>query len=663
MKYIRTIIFLLVLLALNLISLSKAESESYPIELYVSDYNLDSADIEGSAFIKLGISNISDEDYTLQNPVLDSELIKKPRRLKSGKAEADEIMIEAGQTKEIEITSLVQLDDYSDEPFLLTLTWVDVIDDIEREATAYLSASNEYNRELTLECKAEKQYVQAGAKTYVHITIENDSSSEASDLYLYDEILGEIPLPNDLISRGDSFSFDFEFIMPDEDVELMPFLSYNFNGKQKETRAEECRISPAEALLLVTAKIVEKGESKNLFSVTISNAGSGNMYSVRLYNNQGQSLSDSFSLSKGKSKSIDINANDLIEGTALSFYAKAVDWNGEDYISENTETFILQPDLFEKDKVFIQLNAALSAFEPSTNTATVLFEIRNYSGKEIFNASIKETYSVNREISKFSVLSKGDFSTKKDFNISSLTQQLVFSLEAYDADGNLYVTDPVFIDVSGLIVSYNDDVHNKGQVLITGGSLFDSDKIGLYVSYLILGLLAVGLLFLISSTLYKNGEKTINDNPAIPTDDSIFEDTASRDTAKVRFGYTKPAKLRFGEKTDSTPVPNLRENSEQEESFIKTGTYAKTGKQIKMLTREDTRVFAVPFAERTNNALFQETNHALNFTSDKYNPVMKKPGENPGNQTVEIFDFKKYVSQRKKDDKEILIVQEFRHPE
>ena len=242
----------------------------------------------------------------------------------------------------------------------------------------------------------------------------------------------------------------------------------------------------------------------------------------------------------------------------------------------------LLPLKADTGEVSLQLFVSMTEQDTANGLVRLLFQIRNDSDVPISDAYIAEAGKTDTPIMSFTSLPKGMTSATGEVAVGADSSTLAFILTVKDNAGNRYVTEPVaFNIVSTVQTSQNKKTGDiVSGVIETQTSVLDFEQYLVNFKLLLPVLLLAGVLLLFVSLLLHSGEKFVLKNiPELPRNTLTEHKNEKRDTAKLRFGYVKPAKQRYPEQTAGHNTPQ-------------TGSYRRPARQITMLTREDTHIFA-----------------------------------------------------------------------
>lgn len=641
------------------------------------------------SYVRFVIKNTGDEEYTLFNPTLSSDVLDDECALyfEGGKGgEAGSVTLEPGTVKEFRIYDVYLPESALNTDIRFTLTWDEAVftypeedpwepeeDDgvpweeedseedpdwdpepeegepdepwgdvpqrvtvnrtnaevtyVKRKVSATVFVETAETPTMQISVKADSGLVRTDGTVTVTIVLNNATKYDFEDITLTDPATGEIELEETTLRADESMTVRYTFTMGRENTVICPEATYTVRGKMCHAKCTKpYTVEYMYDSLTLDVEQYTPTEEGTLFSLTVTNKGTHRMRDIRLEDDTGTLLCQPFSLDPGQSRNVTHiygSYTGLSENRRVTFTIRATDSEGEEYLYQKPGSFEIRPYV-GSGQVSLLMNVTLTSYDEETNTVKLLFEIRNYSDVAISNAVITETDVLAAPVRSYPYLTKGETTFTMDFVLGEGVSVLTFHMDADDAGGTHYATEPVSLHVDQLALSVKNGTFGSAAntVIDTSGTVFDTDK---YRSYIINGLLALllaAVVMVLISGMFRGAEKLVRKD--IPEHDPVSRITGAgtevQDTARMRFGYMKPAKLRYaqgdGDPSD-TDTNRHKKPSENEESTQtggahrsdtrpekNTGTYVKPKKQVQMLTQSQTIVFDAPVTPKRGKAAF-----------------------------------------------------------
>lgn len=620
-------------------------------------------------YVRFVIRNTGSSAYTLYEPKLSGKVLEEPYAVCPEEGETDRVTVAAGSAQEFTLYDVYLPANALNTDVRFTLSWLEAVEyeeayipeedpddmpepdeegwedyeeDTEPETEVRTAVSYE-QREISttifietaedpvmsLSVKANSSLVRTDDEVTVKYVLSNPTKFDFEDITLRDTAAGgEIDLEDTTLRAGDSVTVLHTFTMGRENVVLSPEAIYTVRGKTVKTKAARTvTVKFMFDSLTLDVQPYSATAEGTMFGLTVTNAGTHRMRDIRLTDETGTKLCEEFSLDPGQSRSITYTYGSytgLSENRRVSFLIHATDAEGEEYSYQKPGSFEIRPYV-GSGQVSLLMNVTLSDYFEEKNTVRMLFEIRNYSDVAISNAIITESEVLGGSVQSYPSLTKGVTTFTKEFSLGEGISVLTFHMEADDAGGTHYATEPVSLHVDQLALAVKNGTFGAAgnTVIDTTGTVFDTDQ---YASYISTGIAAVGLaalVFLLISLMFRGAEKYIRKTMPAPAPAAKITLTgeSAQDTARMRFGYMKPAKLRYLEDTAAgkrdtlngqSTTGSVKKTAPSESrltgtvagtaarvqpapvKLVSTGTYKKPGRQMKMLSTADTLVFHAP---------------------------------------------------------------------
>lgn len=676
----RRLVSLILILCLLMMAVPFVSAADHPIRLTAEPDPDTSLTGPGTLdYVRFVIRNTGDEEYILYDPMLSSKILDEPFSLHPEDGEAGTVVMAPGGAREFTLTDLYLPENALNKDVKFTLTWQEAVsyteeyepeeeeDDMPEPDEEYEEEEEEEEEEvfeertavryeersistticietaedpvMSLSVKADSTLVRTDGEVNVKYVLSNPTKFDFEDITLKDNGAGgEIELEETTLRAGETMTVPFTFIMGRENAVLSPQAVYTVRGKTTKTKAaKSVTVEYMYDSLTLDVQPYSATEAGTMFGLTVTNAGTHRMREIELRDDSGTRLCEPFSLGPGQSRSITYTYGSytgLKENRRVSFVMQATDSEGETYMYQKPGSFEIRP-FVGSGQVSLLMNVTLADYHEEKNTVEMLFEIRNYSDVAISNAVISETEVLHGAVREYPQLSKGVTTFTREFALGEGISLLTFHMEADDAGGTHYVTEPVSLAVDRLALTVKNGTFGSASnaVINTTNTVFDTDKYASYISTGLAALLIAATVFVLISFLFRGAESYIR--KTLPAPKAAPKITAAgesvQDTARMRFGYMKPAKLRYLE--EERPLKEEKETSEEQRStsrtgavkktapkvnypglnsrsvspagsvrrpqpgavkVVSTGTFKKPGRQVKMLTTADTLVFGTP---------------------------------------------------------------------
>lgn len=589
-------------------------------------------------YLRFTLKNTSNDSYTLHNAVLSGELLPQSMAFE------EDLTLEGKGVLEFRAQKLSVPLDAFDRDLTFRLSWLEqsygeLVPDEEAALTyvkKYVTATVRIERfdepKLSLSYKLTQTMAASGTQVQVTYLLKNDTKFDMTGLSLYDSGVSSsyIPLPQEQLLAGTSMEVPYTFTMGEVDAVINPVVEYTVKGEKQLASCESsATITYVKVELTLSVQQYPATESGTLFALTVTNTGTHAMTDICLYDEIGTELEEPFDLSAGQSRSITYTVAAAVAASTprrVSFQIQAKDFQGQPYTAESKDSYEIKPYV-EADQVNLQLIVTLSNSkfnDDGSLTATILFEMRNYSAVPITKGVLTENNAFNGVVIQYDQLNTGVTTFSKEFNITEGNSILSFVLTAEDPAGTAYATDAMRLDLTGLLQRRQEGggSANKGTTIDTTGTIYDTAKFTRIFrrSLLVLFLLIVALLAA-SAILYVYEQSIRRSLPfeefAVPTPGKTSSEEKTADTARLQFGYVRPAKLRYMEQERSQeaqeePAPvsgripldgdkAFRRPSASTANDSDTSAFKRPERPNHMLTEEKTTVFpAITPAQAAN---------------------------------------------------------------
>lgn len=268
---------------------------------------------------------------------------------------------------------------------------------------------------LSLSYKLTQTMAASGTQVQVTYLLKNDTKFDMTGLSLYDSGVSSsyIPLPQEQLLAGTSMEVPYTFTMGEVDAVINPVVEYTVKGEKQLASCESsATITYVKVELTLSVQQYPATESGTLFALTVTNTGTHAMTDICLYDEIGTELEEPFDLSAGQSRSITYTVAAAVAASTprrVSFRIQAKDFQGQPYTAESKDSYEIKPYV-EADQVNLQLIVTLSNSkfnDDGSLTATILFEMRNYSAVPITKGVLTENNAFNGVVIQYDQLNTG----------------------------------------------------------------------------------------------------------------------------------------------------------------------------------------------------------------------------------------------------------------
>ena len=578
---------ILALLLLLLAVPAHAENEE-PITLTVeADPECLLGEAGDMTYFRFTVKNNLSEDYTLDSLTLQGDLI-------SPKLITEEITILANDVIEFTLENVRIEESEFDVDLSFQLTWMALEYAPEDQAHAYpiltehMVSSESFRIERFIEpvmdisVSPDVLLAREGDLVTVTYTLVNETKFDMTNITLQDAGIPQqpsIPMERNVLYAGERMEVSTFFEMGSTTLELNPSAQYTVRGVESKTSAQESvTVELVEIDLRMEVEKYPATAEGTLFQITLLNNGTHLMTDIRIVDEIGSLIASGINLNAGSDRTISYMAPSAVSSGSvryISFAATGLDCLGGSVTAKSPSAYELLP-FVDSNQVRLQLTVTLgnaAQNDDGSNKLRLLFEVRNDSQVPIHDAIITESDYFKGIVNEYATLSTGTTSFEKECIVPAGTRSLTFVLTAMDPAQTQYASAPMTLDLSPLTAPKptNPPAIKPGKTVDTTGTIYDTDRYVKTFRMISLIVLAVTLMFLLLSLIFRVAETNIRrflpKEPLVrafgprrtPTGPVSVQER--KDTIHSQFGYVQPAKLRYMDRTDRLPVVDQGEDA------------------------------------------------------------------------------------------------------
>lgn len=539
-------------------------------------------------YFRFTLKNNLDEDYTLQDLMLQGDLIDEPKLI------IDEITILANDRIEFTLEN-VRIEEFEfDMDLSFQVAWRSIGyapgDDAQENPilTEHVAAADPFRIErfvepvLALSFAPDIMLAREGDLVTVTYTLVNDTKFDMTNITIRDPGIPQqsvIPLENNVLTAGEQMQVSTTFEMGTSTVELNPTVQYTVRGVESKTSAKETvTVECVEINLRMEVETYPATAEGTLFRITLLNNSSHPITDIRIVDEIGSLIATGINLDVGSDRTISYMAPSAVSsGTVryISFEATGSDLLGGTVSAKSPSAYELLP-FVDSDQVQLRLTVTMGKStqnDDGTSILKLLFEVRNDSQVPIHDAVITEGDYFKGIVNEYSSLATGSTTFEKEFVVPTGIRSLTFVLTAMDPAQTQYASAPITLDLSPLTAPKPTSVPaiRPGKTVDTTGTIYDTDRYVKLFRMVALIVMAVTMIFLLLSVIFRVAEMNIR--RFLPSESVIrpfgprktptgpVPARGQRDPIRDQFGYTQPAKLRYMDRTDRVPVVTEEERT------------------------------------------------------------------------------------------------------
>ena len=573
-------ILLLAVLLLLLALPAYAENEE-PLTLTVeADPECLLSEAGDMTYFRFIVKNTAEEDYTVDDLMLQGDLIAEPKLI------TEEITIPANDVIEFTLEN-VRIEEFEfDMDLTFQLAWKTTgyaPEDEDQEdpiVTEHMVAADPFRIErfvepvLSLSFAPDVMLAREGDPVTVTYTLVNETKFDMTNVTLQDPGIPQqpvIPLENNVLTAGERIEVSTTFEMGDTTVELNPTVQYTVRGVESKTAAAQTvTVECIDINLRMEVENYPATAEGTLFRITLLNNSTHPLTDVRVVDEIGTPIASGINLDVGSDRTISYTVPAAVSSGSvryISFEATGYDLLGGTVTARSPSAYELLP-FVESDQVQLQLTVTMgrsSQNDDGSNLLRLLFEVRNDSQVPIHDAVITEADFFKGVVNEYASLATGTTSFEKEFVVPEGTRSLTFVLTAMDPAQTQYASAPITLDLSPLAAPKptNQPAISPGKTVDTTGTIYDTARYTKAFRMVALIGLALTLVFLMLSLIFRVSEMNIRrwlpkeatarpfGPRRAPTGPLPVKET--RDPIRDQFGYMQPAKLRYMDRTDRMP--------------------------------------------------------------------------------------------------------------
>ena len=532
-------------------------------------------------YFRFTVKNNRNEDYTLEQLMLQGDLIDAPKLI------TEEITILGNDVIEFTLEN-VHIEEYEfDTDLVFRLAWMTVEFAPEDEGhedpilTEHAVAAEPIRIErfvepvMTIRFTPDVLMAREGDSVTVTYTLINETKFDMTNITLQDAGIPQhpsIPLDRNVLNAGEQMEASTTFLMGNSTLELNPSAQYTVRGVESRTFAKEpVTVELVEIDLRMEVEKYPATADGTLFRIMLLNNGTHPVTDIRIVDEIGSLIASGINLNNGADRTISYMAPSAVSsGTVryISFAASGTDCLGGTITAKSPSAYEVLP-FVDSDQVKLQLTVTLGNAAQNDDGSVrlkLLFEVRNDSLVPIQNAVITESDYFKGVVNEYPALSTGTTSFEKEFVIPTGTRSLTFVLSAMDPSQTQYASAPMTLDLSPLAAPKptNPPAIKPGKTVDTTGTIYDTERYIKTFRMLALIVLALTLMFLLLAIIFRVAETNIRRwlpkesllrpfGPRRPPTGPVPV-RETEDPVHSQFGYVQPAKLRYMDRTDRLPA-------------------------------------------------------------------------------------------------------------
>ena len=540
-------------------------------------------------YFRFTVKNNLDEEYTLEELMLQGDLIDEPKLI------SDEITILANDVIEFTLEN-VRIEEYEfDMDLSFQLVWKTIgyaPEDVAQEEPILMDhvvAAEPFRIErfvepiLTLSFVPDIMLAREGDPVTVTYTLVNETKFDMTNITLQDPGIPQqngIPLENNVLNAGEEMQVSTTFEMGNSTVELNPTVQYTVRGVESRTSAKEAvTVECVEINLRMEVESYPATAEGTLFRITLLNNSSHPITDIRIVDEIGSLVASGINLDVGSDRTISYMVPSAVSSGSvryIAFEATGSDLLGGIVTARSPSAYEVLP-FVDSNQVQLQLTVTMGSSIQNTDDSSILkllFEIRNDSQVPIHDAVITEGDYFKGIVNEYASLATGTTTFEKEFVVPTGTRSLTFALTAMDPAQTQYASAPITLDLSPLTAPKptNPPAIRPGKTVDTTGTIYDTDRYMKLFRMVALIVLALTLMFLLLSVIFRVAEMNIRrflpkDSVLRPfgprrTPSGPIPVRGERDPVHDQFGYVQPAKLRYMDRTDRVPVAAPEDSNE-----------------------------------------------------------------------------------------------------
>ena len=418
-------------------------------------------------------------------------------------------VIEPGASQSFTSTPLTVPDALIGQPIAFEITWLEDGEARSAQPTVTVQSvvqdpSTQIPQTVSITATRTVSASQASTGEVITLTytVTNNGVTPVTGVSITDrEIGGRDPMVQNItVQPGAPYVFTYEYTMGRTTVTSSPVVSYLLpDGTEGKVTVSDKVLGMINSRMSVEAEQGVATEEGQTFTLTLTNDGNQRISKIKITDELGNSVADSFQLAIGESKTLTYTVP-TTEARNVVFNIEGVDGVGQEY-SDKTESYAVRKYI-DPSLIGINFSAAVTETLNSAGSITVNFTVENTGALTMQNMVLRE--SEYGEIYRLETFEPGTQTINQKVNVGQ-PRDLTFTLEIEDPSGNLYTyTAYITADFVGTAASVEGTptIETPTDLVAEVGSSVSS---ALRTVLIVLGVLTfmAGIALIILSTLAK----------------------------------------------------------------------------------------------------------------------------------------------------------------
>lgn len=352
------------------------------------------------------------------------------------------VSIEPGTSQSFTSSPLTVPEALIGQPIPFEVTWLE--DGAARSAQPTItvqSAVNDplsqlpQNASLTATRTVSASQASTGEVITLTYTVTNSGVTPITGVSITDkEIGGREPMVKDVtIQPGVPYVFTYDYTMGRSTVTSSPVIAYLLpDGTEGKVTVSERMLGMINSRLSVAVEQGVASEEGQTFTLTLTNDGNQRISKIKITDELGSSVAETFQLAIGESKALTYTVP-TTEARNVVFNIVGEDGVGQQY-SDKTQSYAVRKYI-DPSLIGIDFSAAVVETLNSAGSITVNFTVTNTGSLTMEDMVLRE--SEYGEIYRLDTFAPGTQTINQKVNVGT-PRDLTFTLEIADPSGNLY---------------------------------------------------------------------------------------------------------------------------------------------------------------------------------------------------------------------------------
>jgi conserved repeat protein len=291
------------------------------------------------------------------------------------------------------------------------------------------------NASLTATRTVSASQASTGEVITLTYTVTNSGVTPITGVSITDkEIGGREPMVKDVtIQPGVPYVFTYDYTMGRSTVTSSPVIAYLLpDGTEGKVTVSERVLGMINSRLSVAVEQGVASEEGQTFTLTLTNDGNQRISKIKITDELGSSVAETFQLAIGESKTLTYTVP-TTEARNVVFNIVGEDGVGQQY-SDKTQSYAVRKYI-DPSLIGIDFSAAVVETLNSAGSITVNFTVTNTGSLTMEDMVLRE--SEYGEIYRLDTFAPGTQTINQKVNVGT-PRDLTFTLEIADPSGNLY---------------------------------------------------------------------------------------------------------------------------------------------------------------------------------------------------------------------------------